>query len=72
MSLKGVMAHILRYFTPFVVVKLLGLPRFQNLLLIVYVTAPVGCGVCKQTQHRVSLSKINLLKQIKTIASTGL
>ena len=42
MILNGVMALILRYFTEFVydvVVKqlsLLGLPRFQNLLLIVY------------------------------------
>ena len=31
------MALILRYFTEFVIVKQLwGLPRFQNLLLIVY------------------------------------
>jgi len=41
MTLNGVMALILRYFTEFVydvAVKqlLLGLPRFQNLLLIVY------------------------------------
>jgi len=40
MTLNGVMALILRYFTKFVhdvvVQQLLGLPRFQNLLLIVY------------------------------------
>ena len=40
MTLNGVMALILRYFTEFVygvvVKQLLGLPRFQNLLLIVY------------------------------------
>jgi len=40
MTLNGVLALILRYFTEFscyVVAKhLLGLPRFQNLLLIVY------------------------------------
>jgi len=39
MTLNGVMALILRYFTEFaydVAVKQLGLPRFQNLLLIVY------------------------------------
>jgi len=40
MTLNGVMALILRYFTEFVynvvLKQLLGLPRFQNLLLIVY------------------------------------
>jgi len=41
MTLNGVIALILRYFTEFsvydvVVKQLLGLPRFQNLLLIVY------------------------------------
>ena len=40
MTLNGVMALILRYFTEFVYIvvwkQLLGLPRFQNLLLIVY------------------------------------
>jgi len=41
MTLNSVMALILRYFTEFmynvVLKQLLGLPRFQNLLLIVYV-----------------------------------
>ena len=40
MTLRGEMAFILHYFTEFVydvvVEQLLGLPRFQNLLLIVY------------------------------------
>jgi len=39
MTLNGIMALILRYFTEFVynvVKQLLGLPRFQNLLLIAY------------------------------------
>jgi len=40
MTLNGVMALNLRYFTEFVynvvLKQLLGLPRFQNLLLIVY------------------------------------
>jgi len=40
MSLNNVMALILRYLTEFVyyvvLKQLLGLPRFQNLLLIVY------------------------------------
>jgi len=40
MTLNGVMVLILGYFTEFVydvvVKQLLGLPRFQNLLLIVY------------------------------------
>ena len=40
MTLNGEMALILHYFTEFVydvvVKQLLGLPRFQNLLLIVY------------------------------------
>jgi len=40
MTLNGVMTLILRYFTEFVndvvVKQLLGLARFQNLLLVVY------------------------------------
>jgi len=40
MTLNGVMALFSRYFTEFVynvvLKQLLGLPRFQNLLLIVY------------------------------------
>ena len=40
MTLNGVIALILRYFAEFVydvvVKQLLGLPRFQNLLLLVY------------------------------------
>jgi len=40
MTLKGLMAFILHNFTGFVsdviVKQLLGLPRFQNLLLVVY------------------------------------
>jgi len=40
MTVNGVMALILRYFTEFmynvVLKQLAGLPRFQNLLLIVY------------------------------------
>jgi len=40
MTLKGEMALILHYFTEFVydvvVIQLLVLPRFQNILLIVY------------------------------------
>ena len=43
MTLNGVMALILRYFTEFVynvvLKQLLRLPRFQNLLLIVYFSA---------------------------------
>jgi len=39
MTLNGLMALVLRYFTDFVydvvVKQLLGLPRFQNILLIV-------------------------------------
>ena len=46
MTLNGVMAVILLYFTEFVydvvVKQLLGLPRFQNLLLIVYDHNKVG------------------------------
>ena len=36
MTLNGVMALTLCYFTDFVVKQLLRLPQFQNLLLIVY------------------------------------
>ena len=47
MTLNGVMALILRYFTEFVynVVKQLGLPRFQNLLLIVYDHINTICAI---------------------------
>jgi len=45
---NGVMAFILRYFTEFaydvVVKQLLGLLRFQNLLLIVYAHIDSICG----------------------------
>ena len=48
MTLNGVMALILRYFTEFVygvvVKQLLGLHRFQNLLLIVYDRINTICG----------------------------
>jgi len=48
MILNGVMALILRYFTEFmydvVIKQLLGLPRFQNLLLIVYDHINTICG----------------------------
>jgi len=36
MTLNDVMALILRYFTEFVYIVIKQLPRFQNLLLIVY------------------------------------
>jgi len=51
MTLNGVMALILRYFTEFVyavvVKQLLGLyiPRFQNLLLIVYDHTNMICAI---------------------------
>jgi len=48
MTLNGVMAVILRYFTKFmydvVVKQLLGPPKFQNLLLIVYNHINTICG----------------------------
>jgi len=53
MTLNGVMALILRYFTDFVydvVVKgLLGLPRFQNLLLIVYDHINTICAIIQRS-----------------------
>ena len=49
MTLNGVMALILRYFTEFVynviLKQLLGLPRFQNLLLIVYDHTKTICSI---------------------------
>jgi len=45
------MALILRYFTEFVynvVVKQLGLPRFQNLLLIVYDHINTICAITQR------------------------
>jgi len=51
MTLNGVMAlrPILRYFTEFVVVKQLrGLPRFQNLLLVVYDHTNVICAIIQR------------------------
>jgi len=53
MTLNGVMALIFRYFTEFVydnvVVKhLLGLPWFQNQLLIVYVHTNTICAIIQR------------------------
>jgi len=52
MTLNGVMALILRYFTQFVynvvVKQLLGLPRFQNLLLIVYDHINTICAIIQR------------------------
>jgi len=48
MTLNGTMALILRYFTfmyDVVVKQLLGLPRFQNLLLIVYDDIKTICAI---------------------------
>jgi len=46
MTLIGVMAVILRYFTEFVhVVVIKQLPRFQNLLLIVYDHINTMCAI---------------------------
>jgi len=62
MTLNGVMAVTLRYFTELVydvVVKQLGLPRFQNLLLIVYDRIKSICAIiqrlfwAKQTDNSV-------------------
>jgi len=52
MTLNGVMALILRYFTELmydvVVKQLLSLPRFQNLLLIVYDHINTICAIIEQ------------------------
>jgi len=52
MILNGAMALILRYFTEFVynvvVKQLLGLPRFQNLLLIVYDHINTICAIIQR------------------------
>ena len=52
MTLNGVMALILRYFTDFVydvvVKRLLGLPQFQNLLLIVYDDNNTICAIIQR------------------------
>jgi len=52
MTLNGVMALILRYFTEFVysvvLKQLLGLSRFQNLLLIVYDHISTICAIIQQ------------------------
>jgi len=52
MTLNGVMALVLRYFTDFVydvvVKQLLGLPRFQNLRLIVYDHINTICAIIQR------------------------
>jgi len=52
MTLNGVMALILRYFTEFVynvvLKQLLGLHRFQNLLLIVYDHINTICAIIQR------------------------
>jgi len=52
MTLNGVVALILRYFTEFVynvvLKQLLGLPRFQNLLFIVYDHINTICAIIQR------------------------
>ena len=53
MTLNGVMAVILRYFTEFSCTmsfakQLLGLPRFQNLLLILYDHIKTICAIIQR------------------------
>jgi len=52
MTLNSVMALILRYFTEFeyniVLKQLLDLPRFQNLLLIVYDHINMSCAIIQR------------------------
>jgi len=52
MTLNDIMALILRYFTEFVynvvVKQLLGLPRFQNLLLIVCDHINTTCAIIQR------------------------
>jgi len=52
MTLNSVMAVILRYFTEFmyniVLKQLLDLPRFQNLLLIVYDNINMICAIIQR------------------------
>jgi len=52
MTMNGVMALILSYFNEFVydvvVKQLLGLPRFQNLLLIVYDHINTICAIIQR------------------------
>jgi len=53
MTLNDVMALILRYFTEFFVYdvvakQLLGLPRFQNLLLIFYDHIKMICAIIQR------------------------
>jgi len=66
MTLNGVMALILRYFTEFVcdiVVKLLGLPRFQNLLLIVYGHIHTICAIipiiCAKQEEAIAYAPVS-------------
>jgi len=51
-TLSGVMSLILRYFTDFVydvvVKRLLGLPRFQKLLMIVYDHINAICAIIQR------------------------
>jgi len=55
MTLNGVMVLILRYFTDFVynvvLKQLLGLPRFQNLVLIVYDHINTICAIIQRVGY---------------------
>jgi len=52
MTLNGVMVVILRYFTEFVydvvVKQLLGLPRLQNLIMVVYDHINTICAIIQR------------------------
>jgi len=56
MTLNGVLVLIFRYFTEFVYIvvfkQLLGLPRFQNLLLIVYDHINTICAIIQRVNRQ--------------------
>ena len=62
MTLNGLMAIILLYFTEFVVLKqLIGLHRFQNLLLILYNHIKPICAIIQRLFGQIEVITIFLM-----------
>ena len=61
MTMNGVMALILRYFTEFVYgVAIKQLPRFQNLLLILYNHTKPICAIIQRLFGQIELIEVIL------------
>ena len=75
MTLNGVIALILRYFTEFVynvfLKQLLSLPRFQNLLLIVYDHINTICAIIQRVFGQIKRRQYPRLQTVVAYADVS-